>query len=307
MKRLLAVILAVPVLGGAIVLSRSSPAGYSGSGIDLQVKQETVNPWNNLKLNNDSKTFRFAIVSDRTGGARAGVFERAVEQLNILQPEFVVSVGDFIEGYTEEVEELNKQWIQFNSSIARLEMPFFYLPGNHDISNPVMENHWKEQFGRRWYHFKYKDVLFVLLNTEESPSKKSPGQFGPEQVADVIKVLDNNRDARWTLVFMHRPIWHSKEVAKSGWPQLEAALKGRRCTVFAGHEHKYLREMRNDIRFYTLATTGGSSKLRGLQFGEFDHIVWVTMKNDGPILANLMMEGIFPEDVRTGAPKKKAG
>src|SRR5215475_13420609 len=138
MKRLLAVMLAVPVLAGAVVLSRSSPAGYSGGSVDLQVKQETVNPWNNLKFNNESKTFRFAIVSDRTGGARAGVFERAVEQLNILQPEFVISVGDFIEGYTEEPEEITKQWKEFNSFVGKLEMPFFYLPGNHDISNPVM-------------------------------------------------------------------------------------------------------------------------------------------------------------------------
>jgi serine/threonine-protein phosphatase CPPED1 len=303
MRRVFVSLLVVAAVSGALLLSRSTPAGVYQAAGDFQVKQDAANPWSNLKLNNDSKTFRFAIVSDRTGGARDGIFERAVDQLNVLQPEFVVSVGDFIEGYTEELEEIGKQWKEFNGFVNKLEMPFFYLPGNHDISNPVMEARWREQFGRRWYHFKYKDVLFLLLDTEESPAKKSPGKFGPDQVAEVKKVLEDNRDVRWTLVFMHRPIWHSKDAAKLGWLPVEEALKGRRCTVFAGHEHKYQRELRNGIRFYTLATTGGSSKLRGLQFGEFDHIVWVTMKSDGPVLANLMMDGILPEDVKSAAKK----
>ena len=41
--------------------------------------------------------------------------------------------------------------------------------------------------------------------------------------------------------------------------------------------------------------------LRGSQFsppGEFDHIVWVTMTKDGPRIANLMLDGIYDENVR---------
>jgi serine/threonine-protein phosphatase CPPED1 len=306
MKRLIAALFVVPFVAGALLLSRSAPAGVSGGVVDLQVKQESVNPWSNLTLNNDNKTIRFAIVSDRTGGARAGIFERAIDQLNILQPEFVMSVGDFIQGMTEDQDKITKQWKEFNGFIAKLEMPFFYVPGNHDISNPVMETRWREQFGRRWYHFKYKDVLFLLLNTEDMPTKKSAGKFGPEQVADVKKVLEDNRDVRWTLVFMHRPVWNAKEVAKTNWPSIEELLMGRRVTVFAGHEHEYERQLRNGILYYTFATTGGSSKLRGLAAGEFDHIVWITMKNGGPpIMANLMMQGIFPDDVRAAAKQQE--
>src|SRR4051794_25878598 len=56
---------------------------------ELQIKVAERNPWNHLRLNNNPADFRFAFVSDRTGGARKGVFERSVEQLNWLQPEFV--------------------------------------------------------------------------------------------------------------------------------------------------------------------------------------------------------------------------
>ena len=61
---------------------------------------EDLNPWSSLDLNNDPNNFQFAIVTDRTGGHRAGVFPDAIRKLNLLQPEFVISVGDLIEGGT---------------------------------------------------------------------------------------------------------------------------------------------------------------------------------------------------------------
>jgi hypothetical protein len=46
-----------------------------------------------------------------------------------------------------------------------------------------------------------------------------------------------------------------------------------------------------------LATTGGGSMMRGTDHGEFDHIVWATMKKDGPVLANILLDGILREDL----------
>lgn len=298
MRRFCAGLAVLALVGAAALLSRQpSPADTPAPAADLQIQQEPRNPWNHLKFNNDPSVFRFAIVTDRTGGARPGVFERAVEQLNWLQPEFVVSVGDLIQGGTEELPKINKQWTEFNGFVGKLDMPFFYVPGNHDIANPVMDKRWREQFGRRWYHFVYKNALFLMLNTEDPP-KSAAGKFGPEQMAYVKKTLDENRGVRWTLIFLHKPVWTYKNLAKTNWPEVEQILAGRRYTVFAGHKHKYERFVRNGQRYYMLATTGGGSKLRGAPLGEFDHLVWVTMKREGPVIANLMMEGIFPEDIK---------
>ena len=54
----------------------------------------------------ESEAFQFVIVSDRTGGHRSGVFEDAMEQVNRLRPSFVLSVGDLIEGYSEDPEKV---------------------------------------------------------------------------------------------------------------------------------------------------------------------------------------------------------
>jgi hypothetical protein len=149
---------------------------YYSCGINIKEREPNIeinqaegpNPWTNLEWNNKSENFQFVIVTDRTGGMRSGVFEQGVEKVNLLQPEFVMSVGDLIQGYTEDLEELNRQWDEFDGFVYSLEMPFFYVPGNHDITNRVMEDLWAERYGRSYYHFVYQNVLFLCLNSEEA-------------------------------------------------------------------------------------------------------------------------------------------
>jgi predicted phosphodiesterase len=303
MKRLFAALVVVNVVAGVLLLSRTTPAGTPTAAPDLQVKQEAVNPWNHLKINNAPSTFRFAVVTDRTGGARAGVFERAIDQLNMLQPEFVVCVGDLISGYTEKADQLDKEWKEFNGFVGKLQMPFFYLVGNHDITNAVMEKRWKEQFGRSYYHFVYKNTLFLMLNTEDPPVIKSAGKLSSQQIAYAKQALAENKNVYWTMVFLHKPIWTytDNDQQKTGWLEIEQALQGRKYTVLAGHKHTYELTVRHGMKYIMLGTTGGGSSLRGTPLGEFDHIMWVTMKNSGPVLCNLALEGIFPEDVRVSA------
>jgi serine/threonine-protein phosphatase CPPED1 len=175
-------------------------------------------------------------------------------------------------------------------------MPFFYVAGNHDLSNVVMEKEWKERFGRRWYHFVYHNVLFLMLNSDDPA--KGGGTVGKEQLAYIARVLAENPNARWTVVAMHKPLWDQTNLPTNGWLEVEKVLTGRPYTVFVGHEHEYRKFVRHGQNYYQLATTGGISRMRGLRYGEFDHIVWVTMKKSGPVLANLMLDGIFPEDMR---------
>jgi hypothetical protein len=220
-----------------------------------------------------------------------------VEQLNLLQPEFVLSVGDLIEGGKENRAQLDAEWREFQGYIERLQMPFFYVAGNHDISNKTQDAVWDEKLGRSYYHFVYRNVLFLMMDTEDPPPG-GEGRMSPEQIKYARMVLDENKHVRWTIVALHKPIWTAPNLERTGWLDVEKALAGRPYTVFAGHVHRYKRFIRNGQRYYQLATTGGSSKVRGVPYGEFDHVVWVTMKKDGPVLANLMMDGIFPEDMK---------
>ena len=70
-------------------------------------------------------------------------------------------------------------------------------------------------------------------------------------------------------------------------------------TVFAGHVHHYVQYDRNGMKYYHLATTGGGSRLRGMPYGEFDHVAWLTMEPEGPTVVNLLLDGIVPADTVT--------
>jgi serine/threonine-protein phosphatase CPPED1 len=303
MKRFLLVGLVGTLILAAAVYSRQQPANSTSANpadAELKIAVEEKNPWTHLKLNNRADQFQFAVVTDRTGGHRAKIFSRAMTQINLLQPEFVLSVGDLIEGYTQNKERFQAEWNEFDSYTKKLEMPFFYVPGNHDLTNKALVEEWGGRYGRKYYHFIYRGVLFLAVNSEDPVSKVSQ-----EQIDYFTKVLEENKNVRWTLAFVHKPLWIATDLEKNGWAGIEKILAGRNYTVFCGHEHRYVKFIRNGMNYYQLATTGGGSRLRGVEFGEFDHIAWITMKADGPLIANIVLDGVLPENLKITDTEEK--
>lgn len=266
-----------------------------GPGLKIQASGQS-NPWTHLNLYNKPENLQFAVVADRTGDMRPGVFADAVEKLNLLRPEFVMSIGDLIEGETDSDAELDRQWGEFDTLVGKLQMPFFYVPGNHDISNEATAEKWQERLGKAYYYFTYRNVLFLCLNTQDA----CDGCIGRQQLEYFRQVLETNRNVRWTLMFMHQPLWEEDETLED-WENIELLLADRPYTVFAGHRHIYNKSVRKGRRFYVLAITGGrgggeDGEPLGLDECRFDHIAWVTMTDDGPVLANLLLEGILNDE-----------
>lgn len=316
-----------PILGLTIfvVAIAMGCAGLPGSWTGTWIGPDV--PRTDKAFRDDPDDFQFVIVGDRTGGARPGVFARAMEQINWLQPEFVVCVGDLIEGYTEDARQLEAEWGEIDAMVDELEMPFFYTVGNHDMGNGVMQEMWRQRLGRDYYAFVYKNVLFVSLNTEDPPidlgadiaERKArferlmredpeavkrmiaernqtegrpelPGQvaISDEQVAFVEQTLAAHPDVRWTLVLMHKPAW---EYESPAFERIEALLADRPYTVVAGHEHYYAHTKRKGRDYVDMGTTGGVWLQTGP--GAFDHVAWVTMTDEGPIFANIRLDGLL--------------
>jgi UDP-2,3-diacylglucosamine pyrophosphatase LpxH len=298
------------------------------------VKATESQPWTDLNFLNDPRDFTFAIVSDLTGGERSGIFDVAVADLNLLAPEFVMSVGDLIEGYTTDQAELKRQWDSFDAKVDSLDMPFFYAAGNHDFSNPEMRELWKKRLGRDYYHFVYKDALFLVLNSEDwnmeqfaSISRNMverreflgtqeywektlagfiTGFISDEQAAYFEKAIADKKNVRWTFLFMHTPMWQG-EGSKEYW-KIESALKGRPFTAFAGHVHQYKKSMVNDQVHIRLGTTGGVFlEERQVPGAKYDHVTLVSVVGDKPRIVNLKLEGILNQDgeIPAGGDKLK--
>ena len=251
--------------------------------------------WTDKPFLNNPMDFQFALVSDRTGGHRPGVFSNAMHQVNLLQPEFVMSIGDLIEGATTNLDTLKKEFNEMDSFLNILNMRFFRVPGNHDIGNQTMLEVYRERYGSPYYHFVYKDVLFLMISTEDPPASK----ISDEQVKYVEKALLENKNVRWTIVFMHQPMFTKNYDEKNqNWLKIEKMLQDRPYNVFAGHYHGYQKIVKNSRKYIRLATTGGASNLSGAKNGAFDHIMWITMTDNGPLIANIALNGIYNEDLK---------
>jgi hypothetical protein len=128
-----------------MVFAQTSPDSLTPKTDSFEFFNGTRVASSNQRINNEASIIRFAIMSDRTGGMLPGVFKRGVEKVNLLQPEFVISVGDLIDGYTTDPDVWNAQWDEFDAIVNRLQMRFYYVPGNHDISNPQLDAVWLER------------------------------------------------------------------------------------------------------------------------------------------------------------------
>jgi hypothetical protein len=117
---------------------------------------------------------RFVVIGDNTGIAKPGVFDAAMRQISWLQPDFVLSVGDLIEGYTEDRAEIARQWDAIEASVAKCGCPFLFTVGNHDVDNAETLDAWRARRGPGYYSFTYKGALFIVLNTEDTPTPMAP-------------------------------------------------------------------------------------------------------------------------------------
>lgn len=261
-------------------------------------------------FSNDPDKFSFAIIGDKTGGGldKWPVFDRAIDEINVLKPDFAIMVGDLIQGNTTDLEQLAAEWKEFWQHESDLIVPFLPLPGNHDITNSVMYDYWKKHIGRTYSAFTYKNCLFLMLNTEEwhNPSQSgNDGQknwFGEAQINYVAAELAQHTRVRHTFVLLHKPAWLHEN---SGWVHIEEALSDRAYTVFAGHYHNLTLHTRNDRRYFVLGATGGGFTPReAREYGAFDHYSIVTVDKDEVNVAIVEPGNIYPADISTAAFKR---
>ena len=280
-------------------------------------------PWTKTGFENQEGKFTFALFSDLTGGERNGVFDVAVEQLRLLRPELIVNVGDLIEGGDVSHEQLGNQWDIFDQRASHAKTRVFYVGGNHDLTGTDPRQTWDERYGSKYYYFIYRNVLFLVLDTEDNPpdfqkyiheirlqaievnnsagweafleteygqlEERKSGRIGTEQASYFKQVIKQHPEVRWTFVLMHKPAWERPQ--EENFSVIENALGGRPYTVFHGHVHSYLYQQRHGRDYIRLGTTGGSHAPDNPM--AIDHVSLVTVSDDGVDIANLRLSGIF--------------
>jgi predicted phosphodiesterase len=231
----------------------------------------------------------FAVLGDHNGSAVPGVYEAIVSEVERLKPDFVITVGDQIEGYTEDTSVLNREWLDYKKIVAGLTMPLYLIPGNHDITYDAALPVYLKQAGKPYYSFDYRGLHFVALDASRWETADAlPG----DQVAWLIRDLKKSKKAKYTFVFLHKPFF------------LDAALKAVPDTlqrifqnlgvdaVFAGHTHVYISGEQNGVLYTNVGSSGGEATAgpTGLLY----HYTWVTVDKNGITIAPIKLGSVLP-------------
>ncbi|MBB6730757.1 metallophosphoesterase family protein [Cohnella zeiphila] len=160
-------------------------------------------PWFGQLPERIGKNFTFAVMGDRCGMALPGVFEKGLAILQDLKPDFVLFVGDLVEGYGMDSEEARNEWEYIDAQIAATGLPFFQTIGNHDFGTQTLVDVWRERKGIEYYAFRVGDVLFLILNTEDPFEELSDELIArvklaaanirrdPERASEYVKAFDD--------------------------------------------------------------------------------------------------------------------
>jgi predicted phosphodiesterase len=200
---------------------------------------------------------RFAIIGDRAGGHQDSVYEKIVAEVAKQKPEFVFTVGDQIEGYTEDTTELNQEWQEYKAILAPLAMPLHITPGNHDITTDGQLGAFLRHAGQPHYSIDVQGIHFIVLDASRwESSDKLPG----EQLDWLAADLKQAAKARYTFVFLHKPFWDG--TVTEGKPDTlhKLFLKYGVDAVFAGHYHQYFSGTYDGIKYTVLGSSGGETE-----------------------------------------------
>jgi hypothetical protein len=282
---------------------------------------------------------RFAVIGDHTGIGRPGVFDQAMVQLSWLQPDFVLSVGDLIEGYTTDRAKIAGQWAAVEASVAKLNCPFVYAMGNHDVDNAETLDAWRERRGAAYYSFTYKGALFLILNTEDPPTPmpdKTAAQFyslvdlmqsdpdKAEQTIDARIMSDtfgrkgeysstevvrfSDKQLGWirdTLAAHPRPQWTFVVLHKPAW-KMRSPDFAKVQALLAGRSHTVFA---GHTHYFTHEVFDGADYINmattgGIRQqygpGAMDHTMVVTLTRSGPLYANTRFNGLMNVAGETG-------
>lgn len=223
---------------------------------------------------------RFAIIGDRTGSNVRGVYEDVLNEVTLFCPEMAITVGDQIQGYTDDLTILNQQWAEYKGLIASLSFPLYLIPGNHDILSEEMEKVYTDQTKLSpCYSFDYQGIHFSIMDTGRWESSQE--WLDKSGYRDWLeKDLAQHKKDRLTIVIYHKPFWYDTLANGETDPLHEVFKANGVDAVFNGHYHVYSHAVYDGIDYTVVGSSGGAiDKINPEQGAFFQYLICNVKEN----------------------------
>jgi 3',5'-cyclic AMP phosphodiesterase CpdA len=235
--------------------------------------------------------FTFVVMGDnrpnKAGSPQPKMFRRIVEEVNRLNPKFVIHTGDCILG-SGKPEVVEEQWKEYLSVSDMLHRPVYHAVGNHEID----DSRANEELFRRllhkpnlYYSFTYRDCYFAALDSEVVGET---ARVSGAQYEWLKNDLEASRDKAHKFLFIHRPLFpvdghlgrcldkHPNDRAK-----LMKLMKTYKVDcIFSGHEHLYNKSVVGGVKEYITGGAGAPLYPSLLGRGMYNHYLLVTVDGD---------------------------
>lgn len=191
------------------------------------------------------------------------LYEKAVDRINSLQPDFVVITGDFVHKKNSEaqINEFKRITAKINS-----EIPVYYTPGNHDIGQTPNEKSIKEyqkNYGSDRFSFRHKGSSFIGFNSGFIKAKqKKPEQ---KQYNWLTKELKKSQDVSHIILFCHYPFFNKTVDEPTAYSNIDLGYREKYLdlfddnkvdAVFSGHYHNNSLSTYGNVALVTTSALG---------------------------------------------------
>jgi 3',5'-cyclic AMP phosphodiesterase CpdA len=188
---------------------------------------------------------QFGFYEENRGfGKETELYEKAVNEINRLNPDFVVITGDLVNNKEDknQIAEFKRITTKINPGIL-----VYYSPGNHDIGQAPAQQDidtFIKDYGHDRFSFLHKNSLFIGLNSCLIKSN-TPG-LEQLQFDWLKKELSLGKRAEHIIIFCHYPFFINKSDEPETYSNIAIETRNRYLTlfkqynvnvVFAGHLH----------------------------------------------------------------------
>lgn len=252
---------------------------------------------------NNSEEIFFTFITDihvqPEKNAIAG-FQKAIDEINKLNPEFVITGGDLIfDALGVGYERADSLFDIYTAMTNKIKAPVYNTIGNHDVfgwyeKSKVDRNHsqfgkkmYENRLGKTYYSFSHKGIkIFILDSIEELPEKgKYFGFINNEQIKWLKDELSNTDTTTLLIISTHIPLITTLSqirggsmvanerglVVENSKEVLDLFKKHNLRLVLQGHLHYYEElNIMNKIKFITGGAVSGrwwNGDNQGLQEG----------------------------------------